>query len=301
MKIVISGGSGLIGEAVTTALARRGEVGVLTRNPAKVSTGRPIRWDPAETRGSWQDEVAAADVVVNLAGENAGEGRWSEAKKRRLVGSRIEATRSLVDAMRRSERSERLLISASAVGIYGNRGDEILEDDAPSGSGLLADLGRAWEAEARQAESVSRVVIFRFGLVLSSRGGALARMLPIFRAGVGGRLGDGTQWWPWIDLDDVAMLCDRVIDRRDAAGTYNAVAPEPVRNAEFTRELARAMHRPAILPAPAFALRLAFGQMADEMILASQRAVPRRLLAEGFELAQPELGEALRWELARTR
>ncbi len=289
MRIVIAGGSGFIGEPLVRRLVARGDdVAVLSRNPAKVRAGRGVAWD-GKTQGAWSEEVASADAIVNLAGENVGEGRWTDERKRRLVASRIDATSAIVQALRNAPPRERVLVNASAVGYYGVRGDEELDENGTRGGGFLAELVEKWEAAAREAEPLARLVILRFGVALAAEGGALKKMLLPFRLGAGGPLGSGEQWMSWIDRDDAVRFVEWAIDNRSARGTYVASAPEPVRNRDFTRALGRAVHRPAFLPAPAFALRAAFGQMANEMLLGGQRAVPRRAEREGFRFEVPTL------------
>ena len=298
MKIVIAGGSGFIGEPLVRALSSRGDVAVLSRNPSKVKAGRGVAWNPREAGGAWREDVANADVVVNLAGENVGAGRWTESRKQRILDSRIDATRALVDAMQSAPRV-RTFISASAVGYYGSRGDEVLDESAGAGRGFLVDVTRRWEEEAHRANDIARVVIPRFGVVLASDGGALAKMLLPFRIGIGGRIGGGGQWMPWIDRDDVIRFIEWAIDREEARGVYNVAALAPVTNGEFTKALAAALHRPAIFPLPAFVLRIVFGAMADETLLTSERVVPARAMAEGFTFAYGDVARSLRHALAR--
>jgi uncharacterized protein (TIGR01777 family) len=295
VRIVVAGGSGFIGTPLVRALLARGEeVAVLSRDPSKVREGSGVAW------AAVNDAVRSADAVINLAGENVGAGRWSEARKQRIVESRLTATQKLVEAMRAAPARARTLVNASAVGYYGPHGDEILDESVPSGSGFLADVTRQWEAAAREGEAFARVVILRFGVVLAvGRGGALAKMMLPFRFGAGGRVGDGRQWMSWIDRDDVVRMVLWALDNEAVRGGYNATAPEPVTNRDFTRALGRAMHRPAFLPAPAFALRLLFGQMADEILLGGQRVVPARAAREGFVFTYPELHAALAHSLHR--
>ncbi|HKR66706.1 MAG TPA: TIGR01777 family oxidoreductase [Thermoanaerobaculia bacterium] len=293
MKIVVAGGTGFIGEPLVRRLVARGEdVAVLTRNPAKVRAGRGVQWD-ARTQGAWSDEAARADAVINLAGENIGDGRWTDERKKQLVASRLNATRAIVEALRREPSRSRTLINASAVGFYGDRGDEVLDESASRGEGFLAELVEQWESAARAAEPLARLVIVRVGVVLARDGGALKKMLLPFKLGAGGPIGSGKQWMSWIDRDDILRLFEWALDTPSARGTYNATSLEPLRNRDFARALGRALHRPAFMPAPAFALRLALGEMADEALLASQRAVPSRLQAEGFTFAKPGIDAAL--------
>jgi uncharacterized protein (TIGR01777 family) len=270
MKIAVAGGTGFIGKALVARLRERGdEVLVLGRG-----------------------EVASADVIINLAGENVGK-RWTPKRKARILESRVKTTSALVDARPRT------LINASAVGFYGPRGDEILDESAKSGSGFLAEVTRRWEGAAHRADAFARVVIFRFGVVLGPDGGALKQMMLPFRFGAGGPIGSGKQWMSWVDRDDVIRAIEWAIDRPSVRGTYNITSPEPVRNRDFVRALGRAMHRPSILPAPGFALRLVFGEMADEMLLSGQRVVPARATGEGFAFRYPTLDDSLTHILGR--
>lgn len=239
--------------------------------------------------------VADADVVINLAGENVGGGRWTESRKKRIVNSRVAATSALVSAMASSPKKTCTLISASAIGIYGDRGDEPLDESSAPGSGFLAEVTKRWEELARTAEPFARVVILRFGVVLASNGGALAKLLLPFRLGAGGPMGNGRQWMSWIDREDVLRMIEWSIDHETARGVYNVTAPNPATNRDFAKTLGRVLHRPAFLPAPAFALRLALGtEMANEMLLGGQRVLPKRATEEGFEFSYPELPAALR-------
>lgn len=291
MKVVVGGGSGFIGGSVVRALLRQHEVVVLSRNPEKVRTGQGVAWHPPAD-GEWESHVASADVVINLAGENIGRGRWTAERKRALVESRLNATGALVRALQRSQ-GRPLLVQASAVGYYGSRGDEELTEEAAPGTGFLAELTARWEREARAAENVARVAILRFGIVLGSDGGALEKMLLPFRLFAGGRMGSGRQWMSWIDRTDVVRLILWTMENDTAAGVYNAVAPAPVTNREFTRTLGKVLQRPTFVTAPAFALRAALGEMAGEMLLSGQRVLPRRALQQGFVFAYPDLKASL--------
>jgi len=294
-KIVVAGGSGFIGEPLVRRLIARGdEVAVLTRNPSNVHVGQALLWNPP-SEGSWMEEVANADVVINLAGENVGGGRWTAARKTRLMQSRVTATSALVSAMERNRSNARTLISASAIGYYGDRGDEPIDENARAGSGVLTEITRRWEELARTAEPIARVVIIRFGIVLAANGGALAKLLLPFRLGAGGPMGSGRQRMSWIDREDALRMIEWAIDHDAARGVYNATAPNPVTNREFAEVLGHVLHRPAILPTPAFALRLALGaEMANEMLLTGARVLPKRAQEEGFEFAHPQLDEALK-------
>jgi len=288
MKVVVAGGTGFIGEALVQALLARGDdVAVLSRNPAKVRAGRGVSWNDVKR------EVAESDAVVNLAGENVGEGRWTDERRKRILDSRLSATAALTDAIALAPVRPRAFVSMSAVGFYGPRGDEPLDETAESGRGFLAEVVRLWEAAARKAEPAARLVILRCGVVLGPGGGALSRMLLPFRLGVGGPIGNGRQWLSWIDRDDLIALILRAIDDSSMRGVYNATAPHPVTSRDFARALGRALHRPAILPAPGFALRMIFGRMAEEMLLSGQRVVPSRATAEGFVFHYPEIDAAL--------
>lgn len=292
MKVVVTGGSGFIGQPLVKRLVQRGQdVVVLSRNPGKVRAGRGAPWDAANA------EIANADAVINLAGENVGDGRWTAERKRRILESRLESTRKVVEAMRAAPGKQRTLISASAVGYYGVRGDEVLDESASNGTGFLAEVTRRWEEQARGAESIARVVIPRFGVVLAGDGGALKKMLLPFRLGIGGPIGSGKQWMSWIDRDDAIRFIEWAIDRQSVRGIYNATAPNPVTNRDFARTLGQVLHRPAIMPVPAFVLRLVFGEMADEILLGGQRVVPARALAEGFTFSYPTLEACLRHTL----
>ncbi len=291
--MVISGGSGFIGEALAGVLAARGDdVSVLTRTPSSVKAGKPVLWNPTEPT-AWMDIVRSADVVINLAGENVGAGRWTEKRKRAILQSRETVTGALVDVMLTAPRPDRVFISASAIGHYGDRGDELIDEQSASGSGFLAQVTGRWEEIARRAENVARVVLMRFGIVLGSEGGALAKMALPFRLGAGGPMGSGKQWMSWVDRQDLLRMIVWAIDHPEVRGVYNVTAPNPVTNAQFSSALGRAMHRPAILPAPAFALRLALGQMADEMLLGGQRVLPTRATEQGFRFDYPTVDASM--------
>lgn len=293
MRIVIAGGSGFLGEPLVRRLVARGDdVAVLSRNPAKVHAGRGVQWD-GKTQGPWSQEVAGADAIVNLAGENVGEGRWTDERKQKLIASRLDATGAIVQALRAAPPRERTLVNASAVGYYGLRGDEELDESGTRGGGFLAGLVEKWEAAAREAEPLARLVILRFGVALAAEGGALKKMLLPFKLGAGGPVGSGRQWMSWIDRDDAVRIVLWALDSPAARGIYNATAPQPVRNRDFTRSLGRTLHRPAFMPAPGFALKLAFGEMAEEVLLGGQRVVPRRAEREGFVFEVPTLDASL--------
>jgi len=292
MKIVVAGGTGFIGNVLVQRLVKRADVVVLSRHASSVKHGRGVAWNPPQA-GPWTNEIADADVVINLAGENIGAGRWTEARKRALESSRMDATHALVYAMKIAPKKERALINASAVGFYGDRGDETLDESSDAGAGFLAELTAKWEAAARAAEPFARVVISRFGVVLDDDGGALAKMLLPFKLGIGGRIGSGEQWMSWIHRDDVIRFIEWAVDQRSARGVYNVTSPEPVRNRDFVKALGRALRRPTVFPVPGFMLHLLFGQMADETILGGQRVMPARAVKEGFTFAHSSIAESL--------
>lgn len=256
------------------------------------------RWDPER---AIIDEAAleGLDAVVHLAGENIA-GRWDQEKKAKIRDSRIKGTALLSNALARLSQKPKVFVCASAVGYYGDRGDQILTEASPPGSGFLPEVCRLWEAATEPAaESGIRVVNLRIGIVLSSRGGALARMLTPFKLGLGGPIGSGQQYMSWIDLEDLIRIITHALKAESLCGPVNAVAPNPVTNAEFARALGRALSRPALLPLPAFAARLAFGQMADELLLASARVKPEKLLSSGFQFNYPDIDSSLRHILER--
>jgi uncharacterized protein (TIGR01777 family) len=296
--VAITGATGLIGTALAQSCARDGmRVSALVRDTARAAERLPTAtlhaWDA--TGGPPPDAAfEGVDVVVNLIGESISSGRWNEARKKRLRDSRVVATRALVDVLRGLSTRPRLLISASGVGFYGDRGDEILTEASALGTGFIAELGRDWEAEAAKATEIGmRVVLLRSGLVLSKSGGILRKILMPFRLGLGGKIGRGTQWMPWIHLEDEIGLIRHVMEHEAVQGPLNLVAPEPVTNGEFVRALGETLGRPTVLSAPAFALRLAFGAMTDELLLASQRAMPVRTMETGYAFRHPLLREAL--------
>ncbi len=296
LRIAITGATGLIGTALGAYLDTAGhEVRRVTRRPRPGTSD--VGWDPASGRID-AAALAGVDAAIHLAGESLLGGRPTEARKRSIRESRVHGTRLLVQALARLSPPPRVLLSGSAVGVYGNRGEEQLPEAAGPGEGFLAELCREWEAEAaRLAEVGTRVVQLRMGVVLSARGGALARALPLFRLGLGGPLGDGRAWLPWISLDDAVYAADFLLRREDLAGPVNLAAPVPVRQADYARTLGRVLRRPALLRVPAGALRLAFGELADELLLSSARVHPDALLRAGYRFEHPDLEAALRFEL----
>jgi len=296
MKIVISGGTGFLGRPLTDALAHDGHsIVVLTRGSSSNSaTARRVTWQPDGTVGSWSSEIDGADVVINLNGESIGERRWSATQKQRILDSRVAATRSLVAAVRRSTAPPSVMVSGSAVGYYGPLDDQIATEHTPPGRDFLADVCVKWEAEANRALSPrTRVVCVRTGLPLARDGGALPRMLPPFWFGAGGPIGSGRQYWPWIHRQDWIDVVRFAIGNPQIVGPMNATAPNPVTNRDFARALGRAMHRPAFLPAPGFALKLLLGEMAEGLLLSGQRAIPAKAQQHGFKFAYETLDRAL--------
>jgi hypothetical protein len=298
MKIIISGATGLVGAALVRTLRNEGHnVARLVRGGN--ATAGDIPWNP----GAAKVDLAAlegADAFVNLNGASIGGGRWTPERKDLLRSSRVNTTRFLVDTFSRLTQKPRAFLSASAIGFYGSRGDEVLTEASTSGTDFLSELSREWEQEAQRAESLGiRTAILRFGIILSSRGGALPRMLTPFKMGVGGRLGNAKQWMSWIALDDVVGIIHWAIANSQVKGPVNVVAPNPVQNSELTRVLAKVLHRPAIFPAPAFALRLMLGEMADALLLGSQRVRPEKLLNSNYKFRFEHLEPALCAALAK--
>ncbi len=292
MKILVTGSSGLVGTALVKALGRDGHMVCRLMRPEsaannEVKDGFNVAWNPAT--GELGGAGVGPDAVVNLAGASIAGGRWSAERKAVLRASRIDTTRALVEALAKMNVRPSVLVSASAIGIYGNRGDELLTEESKAGADFLAGLAREWEAEALKAEALGiRVVLARFGIILSREGGALAKMLLPFKLGAGGRLGSGQQWMSWVTLDDVVGIVRMAIEKAAVRGAVNVVAPQPVKNAEFTKVLAKALHWPALFPAPVFALRLALGEMADALLLSSQRVTPKRLEMAGYRFLHPD-------------
>lgn len=295
MRIVVAGGSGFLGTALNRSLAAAGHrVTTLSRTGSpRGEPGTAVAWNPDGSTGVWAAEIDGADAVINLAGESIGGKRWSRAQKAKIVSSRVLATRSLVEAIRHAADPPAVFVSGSAVGYYGPHGDEIVTEQTPAGRDFLADVCQQWETEAAKAADVTRLVTIRTGLVLARDGGALARMLPPFRLGAGGPVGSGRQYWPWIHRADWLAMVRFALETPAVRGPLNATAPHPVTNAEFARALGRAMHRPAFMPAPAFALKLLLGEMAEGLLLSGQRAVPARAEQLGYRFTYKNLPSAL--------
>jgi uncharacterized protein (TIGR01777 family) len=298
MKILVTGATGLVGTALVSALAGDGHtVCRLVRPQTKTEGGThgafDVAWDPE--KGELGGAAVGADAVVNLAGASIAEGRWTDSRKRFLRTSRVDATHALVAALGKMNAKPSVLISASAIGFYGNRGNEVLTEASVPGKDFLSDLARDWEAEALRAEVFrTRVVLPRFGIILARNGGALPKMMLPFRFGVGGKIASGKQWMSWVALDDVVEILKFALSSRDLHGVVNVVAPEPVTNSDFTKALATAIHRPALFSVPALALKLAMGEMADALLLSSQRVKPAMLMRMGYRFSRPQLEPTLR-------
>lgn len=295
MNILISGSTGLVGTALIPRLTAQGdEVLRLVRSKSKSPAGEMVHWDP---EGNFVDAAGLerADMVVHLAGEGIASGRWTPAKKARIRDSRVQGTRLLCDTIARNTTRPKTFLCASAIGFYGDRGDEILTEASPPGTGFLPEVCQEWEAATAPArEKGVRVVSLRFGIILSTAGGALAQMLTPFKMGAGGVLGSGRQYMSWITLDDVLNAILFAKDTESISGPINVVAPNPVTNQEFTKTLGKVLGRPTVLPMPAFAARLAFGEMADALLLASSRVIPERLKESGFAFQHTDLEGGLR-------
>ena len=304
MKIVIAGGSGFLGRVLSErlvvdghqalALTRRGGGGRPWEGPRSAAT-----WTPDGTAGDWAAALEGAHAVVNLAGASIGDGRWTTSRKAEILDSRVDATRSLVTAIRGLKSPPSVLVSSSAQGYYGDRGDEELAEDAAAGRDFLADVCVRWEAEARQASDVCRVVTLRTGIVLAAEGGALPRMVLSFKLLAGGPFGSGRQFMSWIHLDDWVGLARLALADERVQGPVNLGSPNPVRNREFAAALGRALGRPSLIPTPALALRLALGEMAQPLLLASTRMIPAAAVACGYRFRYPDLAQALEAVLNR--
>jgi len=292
MKILVSGSHGLVGKALTTSLVNAGhEIVSLVRQSANDSE---IEWQPNQGKIIGQ-QLEGFDVVVHLAGESIASGRWTEEKKKKIRESRVKGTELLSSALARLSQPPAMFISASAIGFYGSRGDELLTEETEPGEGFLPEVCVAWEKATGQAEAKGiRTIHTRFGIILDEKGGALERMLTPFRMGVGGKVGNGNQWMSWIALDDVIGALTFLIDEPGSDGPVNFTAPNPVTNADFTEALGNVLSRPTLFSVPAFAARLAFGEMADELLLSSARVEPERLKESGYQFKHPELSSALK-------
>lgn len=295
--VAISGGTGLVGKALSGVLKQQGKAVQAISRRKDTSYDETLNWDPAQGLVN-PARLESVDAIVHLAGENIAAGRWNAALKGRIRNSRVEGTRNLVKSIAAVEKRPSVLVSASAIGFYGDRGSDVLDEDAAPGQGFLPEVCEEWEAEADAAAALGvRVVKVRIGVVLSPHGGALAKMLLPFKLGGGGIVGSGKQYWSWIGLHDLTRVIAFCIDNPDVHGAVNAVSPQAVTNAEFTKTLGHVLHRPTILPMPAFAARLALGEMADGLLLSSAHVVPKKLAEHGFEFDYPALKDCLQYEL----
>jgi uncharacterized protein (TIGR01777 family) len=294
-RIAVAGVSGFLGSALAAALAERGDT-VLGIGRSRPGSTVDIEWDPAAGRLDPR-ALEGVDAIANLTGANLGQ-RWTESVRKEIIESRVASTRLLATTIASMAQPPGTLLNMSAVGLYGDRGDEVLGDEAAPGSGFLAEVVRAWEAATTPAAAAGvRVVMPRLGVVIHPDSGPLQRLLPIFRLGAGGRIGDGRQWLTWIGRTDAIRVLVALLHRDDLAGPINACAPNPVRNEEFTKVLASVLHRPALAVVPPFAVRLLYGEMGIETVVQGQRVLPRRLLEAGFRFEYPDLRGAIEHEL----
>ncbi len=291
MNILLTGSTGLIGSALIEHLGMQGHtIYPLHRNPA---TEKKYYWFPEENRIHLDDEIKL-DAVIHLAGENIADSRWSQKKKDRILNSRVHGTRLLAEAITELKHKPKLLISGSAIGYYGDTGDDIVDEDSSRGTGFLSDIASQWESATQAAEDAGiRTIHIRTGIVLSPDGGVLQKMLMPFSMGLGGVVGNGKQYMSWISIDDVIRIIDYMLNNDELAGPYNLVAPQPVTNYSFTKSLGRALHRPTITPLPAFVARMMFGEMADALLLSSSRVAATRLNSLGYTFFDNELDQAL--------
>lgn len=299
MQIAVSGASGLVGSALVPLLTTGGHtVHRLVRGKPNLSA-KEIGWNPAQGRLD-PSNLEGIDAVIHLGGENIASGRWTQTKRKRIRDSRVDSTRLLAETLARMSHPPKVFLCASATGFYGDRGEELLTEETGPGENFLANVCQQWEQATQPAGDAGiRVANLRFGVVLTPRGGALKQMLPLFRLGLGGRLGSGKQYWSWIGIDDAIGAIYHVLGNSSLSGPINLTAPEPVTNRQFATLLAKILHRPAILPAPSSALRMALGSMADELLLASTRVIPQRLLQTEYEFRNRDLESVLRHLLGR--
>lgn len=295
MKILVSGSSGLVGTALVRSLSESGhEVVRLVRSSPSAAGEKDVYWDPANERLD-VEQLSGVEAVVHLAGDNIAAGRWNAEKKQRILDSRVKGTRLLAETLAKMDQPPSVMLCASAIGFYGDGGNEVLDEDSKGGDDFLANVCREWEAACEPArEKGIRVANLRFGMILSRSGGALAKMLTPFKMCVGGTVGSGSQYYSWVGLSDAVRAIEYVIENDKLQGPINIVSPRPVTNVDFTKTLGRVLKRPTVFPMPAFAARLAFGEMADALLLASTRVVPQRLIDAGFTFKHPELSDCLR-------
>ena len=298
MKIVVTGATGFIGRALCTELAKEHTVVALTRRPERASAGFPdsvevIKWNPEYANGL-ENSLEDSDAIVNLAGTNLASGRWTTQFKAEILDSRIRASRVLVQAIEKSKITPKTIITASAIGFYGNRSGEELDEESRGGAGFLAGVAQGIEECSREFETLGlRSVVIRTGIVLGSRGGALPKIAAPFNYYLGGHWGPGDQWMSWISLADEVSAIKFLIEKSNLHGVFNLVSPEPLQNRQFLQVLAKVMKRPCWLPIPAFMLKMMFGEMATELFLASQKVYPKKLIDAGFTFAYSQLGKAL--------
>ena len=298
MKILLTGSTGLVGTALAQELQRAGHTVCRLVRPGtpaeaiRTAQGFDVQWNPST--GELGGAAVGADAVVNLSGASIADGRWTPERKQLLRTSRVDTTRALVSALAKMAERPRVLVSASATGYYGNRGDEVLTESSAPGNDFLVEIAKDWEAEASKAEVLGiRVVRARFGVILAKHGGALPQMMRPFQFGAGGKIASGRQWMSWITLADAVAIVLFALENGHISGPLNVVSPQPVTNADFTKALAATMHRPALFPAPAFALRLILGEMADALLLSSQRAIPAQLQKLNYQFLYSDLHTAL--------
>lgn len=291
VKVLVSGGTGLVGRELVSLLLESGhEVMILSRRPA---SERIVHWEPGETEIK-VDSLDGFDAIVHLAGESIASGRWTESKKQVIRDSRVQLTENLTEAIKKTKKPPKVIVAASAIGFYGDRGDELLSEDSDCGSGFLASLCRDWEnASKGLAAAGIRVVNLRIGVVLSKDGGALAKMLLPFKLGMGGQIGSGKQYMSWISIKDLVSIIAFALERDFLVGPVNAVAPEPVTNIDFTRALGKVLSRPTFLPVPKFGVQMLLGEMADELLIASARVMPDKLIKHGYEFKHSSVETAL--------
>jgi uncharacterized protein len=305
MRVLVSGSTGFLGTSLIVALQREGHsvlrlVRPDSRQPDSSAAGESVRWDPVDDQFD-SDSAEGADALVHLAGASIAGSRWTASRKNLIRTSRVDATRHLIGKLAKLKQPPLVVVGASAIGYYGNRGDEILTESSAPGHDFLSLDCRDWEAETARAENFgARAVSLRFGIILAAHGGALPRMALPFKLGVGGRLGSGRQWMSWLELAEAIRMIQFALSNAVLSGPVNAVTPTAVQNAEFTRILAKTLHRPALFPAPPFALRLALGEMADVLLLASQKVMPSKLTECGYAFLQPDLTNALRETLGKS-